>query len=57
MKKTIFEQKVELFNNLKMEGIHFSIEWALKNILGFDSKEILRIKREEKLKRILGGKL
>lgn len=56
MKKTIFEQKVELFNNLKMEGIHFSIEWALKNILGFDSKEILRIKREEKLKRILGGK-
>jgi len=29
---------------------------GIKNILGFDSKEILRIKREEKLKRILGGK-
>lgn len=57
-KKTtnIFEQRVELFNNMKREGIYFSTEWALRNILKFDDKQILRIKRKDKLKRILNGR-
>jgi len=50
--KSIFEQKIE-FKNMYFEGIYFSTELALKTILKFDNKEILRIKREKKLRRIL----
>jgi len=52
--------KIELANNLRESGAHFSIEWLVKNVLDFDSIESKRLKiqlkREKKLKRIFNEK-